>query len=75
MTIDRTGLVKALTLRVCKALPLIVSFSTVAAGYYLIWSVSPESTMKTVLLKTRVGLLLVINGGLLLIISLQRFTK
>lgn len=75
MTIDRTGTVRALALRVCKALPLVISSLAVAAGYYLIWSVSPESAMETVLLKTRAGLLLVINGGLLLIISLQRFTK
>lgn len=75
MTGDRTGVVKALALRVCKTLPLVISFSTIAAGYYLIWSVSPEETMKTVMVKTRAGLLLIINGGLLLIISLQRFTK
>lgn len=75
MTIDRTGIVKALALRVCKTLPLVISVSTIAAGYCLIWSVSPEETLKIVMVKTRAGLLLIINGGLLLIISLQRYTK
>ena len=72
---DQKGVVRELVKRVCRALPLGISTLTIAAGYYLIWSVALEEELKTVLFKTRAGLLLIINGGLLLAVSLHRLTK
>lgn len=69
------GVVREIAKRVCRALPLGVSLLAVAAGYYLIWSVAPDDELNTVLMKTRAGLLLLINGGFLLVISLQRLTR
>lgn len=75
MNRDHTGVVRAFAQRAYRTLPPLISLMGIAAGYYIIWSVSPESTLKTVIVKTRFGLLLIINGGLLLLISLKRYTK
>ena len=55
------------------ALPL--SLLVIGAGYLLIWSVSPDAPLETVIAKTRLGIILTILGGALFAFWLYRSSK
>ena len=55
------------------ALPL--SLLVIGAGYFLIWSVTPDAPLETVITKTRLGIILTILGGALFAFWLYRSSK
>ena len=61
--------------RAIRLLVLPLSLLVIGAGYLLIWSVSPDAPLETVLTKTRLGIMLTILGGALFAFWLYRSSK
>ena len=61
--------------RAVRLLGLPVSLLVIGAGYFLIWSVTPDAPLETVLTKTRLGIILTILGGALFAFWLYRSSK
>lgn len=61
--------------RAIRLLLLPVSLIVIGAGYFLIWSVTPDSPLETVITKTRLGIILTILGGALFAFWLYRSSK
>lgn len=54
-----------------RVLPAIIAVIMVVAGYYFIWSVSPESPFTEVMERTRAGIVLTVTGGLILFVFMH----
>jgi len=61
--------------RAIRLLLLPVSLLVIGAGYFLIWSVTPDSPLEMVITKTRLGIILTILGGALFAFWLYRSSK
>ncbi|MBI5588099.1 MAG: hypothetical protein HY889_07015 [Deltaproteobacteria bacterium] len=62
---------KAAARLVLRVLPPVIAVFMVVAGYYFIWSVSPESPFTEVMERTRAGIVLTVTGGLVLIVCMH----
>ena len=52
-----------------------LSFIFILSGYYVIWSITPDSLISEVVSKTRIGIFLTIFGGVMLMIWMHRTLK
>lgn len=62
---------KSLAHKAFSVLPPIIAVLMVAAGYYFIWSISPDSQLSEVMYRTRSGIVLTLTGGLILFVCMH----
>ena len=72
---DLAFTIKAVIHRVFKVVLPALSILSILSGYYLIWSISPDSLLTEVIVKTKTGIFLTLSGGITLVIGLRRILK
>ena len=72
---DLTFTIKAVLHQAFKIVLPALSLLSILSGYYLIWSISPDSLLTEVIVKTKTGIFLTLFGGIMLVIGLRRILK
>ncbi|MBI5407242.1 MAG: hypothetical protein HZA18_06055 [Nitrospirae bacterium] len=72
---DLTFTIKAVIHQVFKVVLPVLSLLSILSGYYWIWSISPDSLLTEVIVKTKTGIFLTLFGGITLVIGLRRILK
>ncbi|OGW43693.1 MAG: hypothetical protein A2132_02710 [Nitrospirae bacterium RBG_16_43_11] len=72
---DLSFTVRTIVYQILRLVLPYLSFIFILSGYYVIWSITPDSLISEVVSKTRIGIFLTIFGGVMLMIWMHRTLK